>query len=51
MLTEEEVIAGNTLTKDQNTSNVIIKAARCLQDPPTDFLGQDHQAQVPDINV
>ena len=51
MLTEEEVIAENTLTKDQNTSNVIIKAVRCLQDPPTDFLGQDHQAQVPDINT
>ena len=51
MLTEEEVIAGNTLTKDQNTSNDIIKAARYLLDPPTDFLGKDHQAQVQDINT
>ena len=51
MLTEEEVIAENTLTKDRNTSNVIIKAVRCPQDLQTDFLGKDHQAQVHDINT
>ena len=51
MLTEEEVIAGNTLTKDHDTSKDIIKAAQCILDLPTDLLGQGHQAQVPDINT
>ena len=51
MLTEEEVIARNTLMKDHDTSKDIIKAAQCLLDLPTDFLGQGHQAQVPDINT
>ena len=51
MLTEEEVIAGNTLTKDHDTSKDIIKVAQCLLDLQTDILGQGHQAQVPDINT